>query len=252
MDCNEIRQLLDAYLDGELEEALQPEVKKHLNSCPDCRKEVEATSGFNSLVRANMPMYRAPAQLKARIRALLREESAPKSDWLFRFRRPLIYAAAMLVLGFILVSALRTFSPNKDQELIGQAITNHARSLMVDHLVDVPSSDQHTVKPWFTGKLDYSPPVVDLAQAGYALVGGRIDMLDKRPVAAIVYQHGNHFINVFVWPDAGRKIDFEVQSDRGYHFCAWNQAGLNYFCISAGTANDIEKFEDEFRDHANL
>jgi anti-sigma factor RsiW len=158
----------------------------------------------------------------------------------------------MLAIGFVLASALRTSSPNKDQELISQAISNHARSLMVDHLVDVTSSDQHTVRPWFTGKLDYSPPVADLAQAGYALVGGRIDMLDKRPVGAIVYQHGNHFINIFVWPVAGRKIDFEVQSDRGYHFCAWNQAGLNYFCISAGTADDIEKFEDEFRDHANL
>jgi mycothiol system anti-sigma-R factor len=252
MNCEEIRQLLDAYLDGELEEALQPEVQKHLNSCADCRKEGNATASFSSLIRTTMPIYKAPAELKARIRASLREESAPGSNWLFRFRRQLVYAAAILVLGFILTSALRTFSPNKDQELISQAITNHARSLMVDHLVDVTSSDQHIVRPWFTGKLDYSPPVADLAQAGYVLVGGRIDMLDKRPVAAIVYQHGNHFINVFVWPVAARKIDFEVQSDRGYHFCAWNQAGLNYFCISAGTADDIEKFEDEFRDHANL
>jgi mycothiol system anti-sigma-R factor len=252
MKCDEIGQLLDAYLDGELEEASQPEVREHLSSCPDCRREAEATSSFSSFVRTNMLTYKAPPALKARIRASLREESRPRSDWFFSFRRPLVYAAAILVLGFILTSALRMFSLNKDQELISQAITNHARSLMVDHLVDVTSSDQHIVRPWFTGKLDYSPPVADLAQAGYALVGGRIDMLDKRPVAAIVYRHGNHFINVFVWPVAGRKIDFEVQSDRGYHFCAWNQAGLNYFCISAGTAGDIEKFEDEFRDHANL
>jgi mycothiol system anti-sigma-R factor len=252
MECEEIRQLLDAYLDDELEGTSQPEVQEHLNSCPGCRKEAEAISSFSSLVRTAMPMYKAPAELKARIRASLREESAHSAHWIFRFRRQLLYAAAILVLGFVLASVLRTFSPGKDQELISQAITNHARSLMVDHLVDVASSDQHIVKPWFGGKLDYSPPVADLTQAGYTLVGGRIDMLDKRPVAAIVYQHGSQFINVFVWPVTARKIDLEVQSDRGYHFCAWNQAGLNYFCISAGTAEDIEKFEDEFRDHANL
>jgi anti-sigma factor (TIGR02949 family) len=252
MNCDEISQLLSAYIDGELDGALQPEVKKHLDDCPNCRKEADGMANFSSFLRTTMPAYKAPSKLKAEIRASLRRESAPESDWFFWFRRPLIYAAAVLVLGFILVSALRTFAPNKDQDLIGQAITNHARSLMVDHLVDVTSSDQHTVRPWFAGKLDYSPPVAELAEAGYTLVGGRIDMLDKRPVAAIVYRHGNQVINVFVFPVETRKIDFEVRSDRGYHFCGWNRAGLNYFCISAGTADDIEKFEDAFRDHVNL
>jgi len=252
MNCDEISQLLGPYLDGELEETLQPEVKKHLGECLDCRKEADGIASFSSFVRTTMPIYKAPSKLKAKIRASLREESAAESDWFFRLRRPLIYAAAILVLGLILASVLRTFTPNKDQELIAQAITNHARSLMVDHLVDVTSSDQHVVRPWFTGKLDYSPPIADLAEEGYTLVGGRIDMLDKRPVAAIVYRHGNQVINVFVWPVESRKIDFDVRSDRGYNFCGWNQAGLNYFCISAGTADDIEKFEDEFRDHANL
>jgi mycothiol system anti-sigma-R factor len=252
MNCDEISQLLGAYLDDELEETLQPEVKKHLDECPDCRKEADGIANFSSFVRTTMPIYKAPAKLKAKIRASLRKESGTESDRFFRLRWPLIYAAAILVLGFILTSALRTFTPNKDQELIAQAIANHARSLMVDHLVDVTSSDQHVVRPWFTGKLDYSPPVADLAEEGYTLVGGRIDMLDKRPVAAIVYRHGNQVINVFVWPVETRKIDFDVRSDRGYNFCGWNQAGLNYFCISAGTADEIEKFEDEFRDHANL
>jgi anti-sigma factor RsiW len=252
MNCEQIRQLLDAHQDGELEGSLQFEVQEHLKSCPDCRKEAEAINSFNSLVRTAMPMYKAPAELKARIRASLREENAPRAPWSFPFKRELLYAAAVLVLGFVLSSVLRIVSPDKDQELINQAITNHAGSLMVDHLVDVASTDQHVVKPWFVGKLDYSPPVADLTQAGYTLVGGRIDMLDKRPVAAIVYKHGSQVINIFIWPIAGRKFDFDVRSDRGFHFCAWNQAGLNYFCISAGTANDIEKFEDEFRDHANL
>ena len=252
MDCDEVSRLLDAYLDGELDGTARPEVQKHLDSCPDCRKEADRIAGFSSLVRATLPMYKAPAELKARIRASLREASAPESHWLFRLRRPLMYAAAILVLGFGLASVFRTYAPNRNQELISQAIANHACSLMVDHLVDVTSSDRHIVRPWFNGKLDYSPPVADLAQEGYTLVGGRIDMLDKRPVAAIVYRRGSQVINVFVWPIVNGKIDFDVQSDRGYHFCGWNQAGLNYFCISAATAEDIEKFEDEFRDHMNL
>jgi len=252
MDCDEVGQLLDAYLDDELDETTRREVEKHLDGCPDCKMEADRIAGFSSLVRTTLPMYKAPPALKAKIRASLREVSEPEPHWLFRLRRPLIYAAAILLLGFLLATALRTFAPNRNQELISQAITNHACSLMVDHLVDVTSNDRHIIRPWFNGKLDYSPPVADLAQEGYALVGGRIDMLDKRPVAAIVYRHGSLVINVFVWPDANGKIDFDVQSDRGYHFCGWNQAGLNYFCISAATAEDIEKFEDEFRDHVNL
>ena len=126
------------------------------------------------------------------------------------------------------------------------------RSLIAAHLADVYSSDQHTVKAWFTGKLDYSPPVVDLAQAAYPLMGGRIDMLDQRPVAAIVYQHGNHFINLFVWPVSDRKIDLNVRSDRGYQFCGWNKAGLNYFCISEMSSIALEAFEDQVREHTNM
>jgi mycothiol system anti-sigma-R factor len=252
MDCDEVGPLLDAYLDGELDETTRPEFQKHLDGCTSCRMEADRIAGFSSLVRAAFPMYKAPVELKARIRASLRQASSPESRWLFRLRRPLIYAAAILVLGFVLATALRTLVPTRNQELIGQAITNHAGSLMVDHLVDITSTDRHVVRPWFNGKLDYSPPIADLAQEGYTLVGGRIDMLDKRPVAAIVYRHGIQVINVFVWPIANGKIDFDVQSDRGYHFCGWNLAGLNYFCISAASAEDIEKFEDEFRDHVNL
>jgi anti-sigma factor RsiW len=133
-----------------------------------------------------------------------------------------------------------------------QAISNYVRSLIAAHLADVNARDEHTLKPWFTGKLDYSPPVVDLSEAGYTLIGDRIDMLNQCPVAAIVYQHGNHLINLFVWPVASRKLDLDVQSDRGYRFCGWNKVGLNYLCISEGSAIALEEFEDEVREHTHL
>jgi anti-sigma factor RsiW len=200
----------------------------------------------------NTPVYKGPPELKAKIRAALRKESKLRFGWFSQVTLPLAYAAAVLVLSFGLAWTWRAFSPAHDRDLIAQTIGNHARSLIAVHFVDVTSSDQHTVKPWFAGKLDYSPPVVDLAQAGYPLIGGRLDMLDQRPVAAIVYQHGNRFINLFVWPVSGRKIDLNVQSDRGYRFCGWNKAGLNYFCISEISAIGLEAFEDQVRERTNL
>ena len=252
MNCHEVRRTLDAYLDSELVLARQLDVKRHLAGCPTCKDAAEDITNFCSLLRMNAPVYKAPPELKAKIRAALRKESKPRFAWFSQFSLPLAYAAAVLVLSFGLAWTWRTFSPGNDQDLIAQAIGNHARSLIAVHLVDVTSSDQHTVKPWFTGKLDYSPPVVDLAQAGYPLIGGRIDMLDQRPVAAIVYQHGNQFINLFVWPVSGRKIDMNVRSDGGYHFCGWNKAGLNYLCISEMSSIALEAFEDQVREHTNL
>jgi anti-sigma factor RsiW len=146
----------------------------------------------------------------------------------------------------------RTFSITTDQALVAQVISNHVSFLIAAHLADINSSDEDTVKAWFAGKLDYSPPVVDLAEAGFPLIGDRMDMLDQRPVAAIVYQHGNHLDNLFVWPVASRKLDLAVQGDRGYRFCGWNKAGLNYLCISEGSAIALEEFEDEVRAHTNL
>jgi anti-sigma factor RsiW len=108
-----------------------------------------------------------------------------------------------------------------------------------------------SIKPWVTGKLDYPPPVADLADVGYKLLGGRIDLLENRPVAAIVYQYQGHFINVFVWPAASHAIDFDVQSQQGYSLCGWNKASLNYLIISELSPADMEKFEDQLRDRTD-
>ena len=205
MICDEVRRMLGAYVDKELELTRQPDLEKHLAGCPSCQAAAEEINNFSSLIRMNIPVYKAPGELKAKIQASLRRESRPKLKWFSRVSLPLAYAAAVLLVSFAVPWTWRTLSPAKDQALVAQAISNHVRSLIAAHLADINSSDAHTVKALFIGKLDYSPPVVDLAQAGYPLIGGRIDMLDQRPVAAIVYQHGNYFINLFVWPVFRRK-----------------------------------------------
>ena len=161
-----------------------------------------------------IPIYKAPPKLKASIRAALRKECRSQPDWLSNFRQVLAIAAAIVMLGLLLAWAWIAFSHVRDQELISEAVSDHWRSLLVNHLLDTTSSDQHVVRSWFTEKFPYSPPVADLTQAGYKLVGSRIDFLANSPVAAIVYEHENHLINVFVWPVGDRAIDFDVQSHR--------------------------------------
>jgi anti-sigma factor RsiW len=252
MNCEEARQSLDAYVDGELEMTTQLAMETHLSKCVSCQDAAKRITNCSLIVRMNMPAYKAPPELKSKIRATLRKEDKPSFKWLSEHGRPMAYAAALIVLSCALAWTWFSLSPVYDKALVTDAISNHSRSLMVSHLVDCPSDDPQTVRPWFNGKLDYSPPVADLKDAGYTLVGGRVDILGQRPVAAIVYQHGKHVINLFVWPVTGRKIEMDVQSERGYHFCGWNKAGLNFLCISEITAADLETFEDELREHVNL
>jgi anti-sigma factor RsiW len=232
----------------ELELTRQLDLEVHLGDCTTCKNAAETAINFGSSVRMNMPVYKAPPKLKARIRAALGKECRSQFDLVSNFRRLLAIAAAIVVLGLLLAWAWIAFSHGKDRELIAEAVSDHSRSLLVNHLLDVTSPDQHAIKPWFTGKLHFPPTVADLTQAGYKLIGGRIDLLTNRPVAAIVYEHENHFINVFVWPVGDRAIDFDVQSHQGYNLCGWNKSGLNYLIVSELAGADMEKFEDQFRE----
>jgi anti-sigma factor RsiW len=243
MNCEEARPSLDAYVDRELELTRQLAIETHLATCPPCQEAANRIANCSLLVRKNMPTYKAPPELKLKVLATLRKEDRPDFKWFTKHRRQITSAAALVVLSCTLAWTWLSLSLRKENGLIAEAISN---------LVDCASSDQHTVRPWFNGKLDYAPPVPDLSQAGYTLVGGRVDMLEQRSVAAIVYLHGKHVINLFVWPASDQKIDLDVRSERGYHFCGWNKARLNFFCISEISAADLEAFEDEVREHVNL
>ena len=223
MICEDVMRDLDAYVDRELDAGSASAVRDHLTGCIDCRQRVAEREALGRLIRST-PYYSAPDRLRARVSA-----QAMRSTTIRRMV-PLAAAAMLLV------------SIGGGIALMRLTASRRADSLMGDHLFDVRSTDQHTVKPWFLGKLDFSPPVVDLASIGFPLVGGRLDYLGARPVAALVYQRQKHTINVFVFPDGdGSGTIAAVRSVRGFHVRHWTRGGMSFWAVS--DLNDAELTE---------
>jgi anti-sigma factor RsiW len=244
MDCKNAQTLIDGYLDHELDPVRSLEIEGHLHECGVCSQNYRDHQALSGGFRTGSVYFKAPANLEKRIQRSVRQaakaESAPK--WLSwsRVRVAALAAAAALVL-LTLVPLLR--GPSPDDILTQEIVSSHIRSLMADHLTDVPSSDQHTVKPWFNGKLDFSPPVEDLAKQGFPLVGGRLDYLNNRPVAALIYQRDKHLINVFIWPSTQPDpVDVISARRQGYNVFHWTKSGMTFWVVSDVERNQLEKF----------
>lgn len=244
MDCPNAQTLIDGYFDGELDLVRNLEIEEHLRSCTACSRSYQGRRALRDAVRSNSVYFRAPAELRQRIQQSLRQAAGMPStsrrtpwQWI-RVAAPLA-AAALVVL--MLAPVFR--GPSLETMVTEEVVSSHIRSLMANHLADVPSSDEHTVKPWFNGKLDFSPPVDDLASQGFPLVGGRLDYIDHRPVAAVVYRRNKHFINVFLWPaDKRTPRDGARVSFQGYHVRHWERAGTVYWTVSDLEQSELEKF----------
>jgi anti-sigma factor RsiW len=252
VNCDDARVLMHGHLDGELDLATDVEVQRHLEECPRCASEYAAMRAMRTRLKDEAFRFEAPPALKEKIRRAIPASPQPASPragayparrgaWMPRAVR---YAVPMAI-GAVLALAIapRMIAPSIDQRLAGEVVASHVRSLMATHLMDVVSTDQHTVKPWFNGKLDFSPPVTDFAKDGFPLVGGRLDYIDGRPVAALVYQHGKHVINVFMWPSAGAATSVErIETEHGYNVEQMTVAGMNCWVVSDLNSIELDKF----------
>src|SRR5437764_5227294 len=269
MDCREAIKLMDGYLDCELDPITSQTIEQHLRECGRCD---QAYKTHGSLIRAignATPYFKAPAELRERIRSSLREETTeqpvrngvPGAHVVFHKRQPqprsilseipwnwLGLAAAIILAAIIAFNVVpRSQRPGPDQFLATQLIASHVRSRMANHLTDVASSDQHTVKPWLDAKLDFAAPVVDLSAEGFPLIGGRLDYLDNHPVAALIYQRRKHFINLFVWPARpGATETKETMTRQGYHLVHWTDSDFNYWAVSDVSDSDLQTFKQLF------
>jgi len=247
MRCEDVRERLSAFQDDELDGVTSREIEHHLEGCSECAGFLAEMKELSDRVRAEAPYHRAPDSLRddlsraawsnaRRGRAIGRRVDMVARGWLGA-------AAAVLVIlgGAWVVTSARQQASYASME--GEVVSSHIRSLMASHMTDVASTDQHTVKPWFNGKLDFSPPVSDFSASGYPLIGGRLDYLQGRPVAALVYQRRKHWINVFTWPDE-RATDSERSSraQNGYHVIHEIRGGTNYWVVSDLNADELSSF----------
>jgi mycothiol system anti-sigma-R factor len=246
MECRDVMDRLSPFLDDELDPVASREISRHLESCPNCAAALARQRELSENLRRDLEYHRAPDLLRARVvravRAAERRDGAPSRPAAQPWRWLSAAAAAIAVVGGTWMVATLTRDRGEDATA-REAVSGHVRSLMENHLTDVASTDQHTVKPWFSGKLDFSPPVTDFAGADYPLVGGRLDYLAGHSVAALIYMHRKHIINVFVWPMASAHEEVApAVTQRGFHVIHSTHAGMAYWVVSDLNAEELATF----------
>ena len=239
MTCRDAEALLPAYVDGELDVAASAQMQAHVDACPTCAAALARAEALRAALAAASLRHAPPSDLERRVRTAIRRQIRPGAPLAPRaWRWAALPAVAAMASALTWMLAVTLPSSGGRPALVDELVAGHVRSLMVDHLVDVPSADQHTVRPWFNGKIDFAPPVADFAGSGFALVGGRVDYVGRRPVAALVYRHGQHLVNVFIWPAGGESSPQALSAD-GYHLMRWNDGGLQYWAVSDLNAGEL-------------
>jgi anti-sigma factor RsiW len=245
MNCEEASVLLHALIDRELDAGHAREVEAHVASCPQCNAQMRVYRMMHETLSAPSLRHDAPASLRSRIDRIV--------------PRPAPAAAASrrsVLKGFAWGSALSAAAAasvvmlvvrrEEEQRILGDVVSAHLRSLQADHLTDVLSSDQHTVKPWFNGKLDVAPPVIDLTAQGFTLLGGRLDYVNGRPVPAIVYRRRVHVINLFVTPASAGERGNAVEKVQGYNVRRWTWSDLDFWAVSDINGEELQEFQEKF------
>jgi len=248
MNCAEAKPLVALYADGELDTAQSLELERHLQECPACARESRDLQGLQTAVRQEALYFPAPTELRRDLLAKLPTQTEPQaapSLWSWKWLATAMSGAAAVCL--ILLVAISFHQPSDQDRLTQELVSSHVRSLMANHALDVVSTDQHTVKPWFDGKLDFAPPVKDLAAQEFPLIGGRLDYIGNRAVAALVFQRHKHVINVFIWPHAEKDAPpAAVPSRQGYNVIHWVKAGMTCWAVSDLNPQELLEFARDF------
>jgi anti-sigma factor RsiW len=247
--CDDNARLLHGYLDGELDLVRSLEIEEHMKTCPDCAQELRGQQTLRKAFRSANLYDRAPRGLEARIRATLAREDRVRLTPRREFWNWVAVAAAIVLAFFLGLRGLPGLTGRSQPQLLAQeVVASHIRSLQPGHLVDVESTDQHTVKPWFDGKIDFAPPVKDFAADGFPLIGGRLDYLEHRNVAALVYERRKHLINLYLWPDeSGADTSPRSVSSEGYHMIFWQSGGMYFCAVSDVNADELGQFAQLLR-----
>jgi anti-sigma factor RsiW len=243
MTCVDAIRLVDAYVDDELDPAQRSRFRTHVDGCAQCGRAVDRRIALQGTVRG-APYYAAPDRLRSAVLARTRTSGRP--------RRFALAAAAIVVLAIGTGTAIRMVQMRAATEAIAASVVaDQIRALQSSRVIDVQSSDRHTVKPWFLGKIDFAPPVDDLSAAGFPLAGGRLATIDGRTVAVLVYQRRLHPIAVFVWPEAdARARAADVQAVRGFNVRHWTANGMSFWAVTDANAADLETLERLIRQAA--
>ena len=244
MTCDEAEILLHALIDGELDAGHAREVEDHVAGCPACAAQLAAWRGMSQAVAGADLRFKAPAGLRLRVEAALPRKEAPSRRALLRGFAMGSAVSAIAATGLVAI-VLRS---DDEARIKSEIVSAHLRSLQAGHLTDVLSTDQHTVKPWFNGKLDVAPPVIDLTAQGFTLIGGRLDYVDARALGAIVYRRRLHVINLFVAQTASAEPRAaKAETFQGFNIRSWSEGGLNYWAVSDLAADELAEFGDKFQ-----
>jgi anti-sigma factor RsiW len=243
MTCDEAEILLHALLDGELDAGHAREVEQHIAGCPRCAAQLRAYREMSKAMAGTDLHYAAPPKLRQRIEAALPQTRVPNRRSVLKGFAMGSAVSALAATGLVAI-VLRN---DDEQRILSEVVSAHVRSLQAGHLTDVLSTDQHTVKPWFNGRLDVAPPVIDLTAQGFTLIGGRLDYVDGRALGAVVYKRRSHVINLFVAQGAGADHRAaRTETVQGFNIRRWSERGLSYWAVSDLGADELTDFSDKF------
>jgi anti-sigma factor RsiW len=240
MRCDHAVPLLSGLIDNTLGPLARLGVRRHLRDCDACTARLDELRAMQAALRTKLPVHRAPPGLAARVgSALSREAPLPVvvQPW-----RPAAWFAGTGVAGAFAGVALTLLVLHGGEDTAGSVVAGHIRSLQATHLTDVPTSDQHTVKPWLSARLDVSPPVRDLTDQGFVLVGGRLDYVAGHPAAAVVYRRAQHVINLFAWASNQGDAGFRQEARQGFNVVTWRRAGITYYAVSDVEMDQLAQF----------